>query len=828
VKIERASACLLVLLVAGTALRSVGFTRGSSDFVLPEDRTAGHETAFYAFHPDEISLLDGALRDIDLLNPPYTSYGTLPPYALGGLLRLGNLRDGRTTLTETPPEFRRRVYYTARVLSILMSVGVLVFTALVARRFYGDWGAAAASAVVAFAPGAIQQAHFFITDGAFALASLATLWAILRACDSPRDGRRFFVAGVLIGATACIRFNGALLGILLVGALVVRPPGPIGQRLLDLLRERRLWLAGGVAVGLLLLLHPFLLTRPELLSRTRYIGDIGLAMKFASGEYLQPWTLVDVDVIPYVSHWFGTWPLVVGWPLTIGFLGGIGWAVWRGNWQERLLVAWCLLYFLPLGLLSARAVRHLIPLLPILAVLCVGAVLDLLRSRSDARLRQGLAVLGIGLAAHLFLYGTGFARIYLVEDSRIRAGRYLAETVRPGIYIGVEGGAYSAAGLVSSERHKHLWMDMSMLLYAGPYMLCGDRIDYLKKKLQRVGAMVYVEENRAVQYAAVPELFPVASSFFERLSSGRFGLDVVRRFKTRPEVAGIHFEDTGMDPTFSGYDHPAVNVLLRRDDADFDTAFRHWRRDLMANPWCPDTALHAAAVRLAAEDTAGALDLVDEAIATNPNALISYRLQAEILRRRGDTEGAIQAMARYRPETAGGRMAHVVNPNMVHFVTASTALSLARLGLYDVALGELEQGLGENFSGSPRALRLRALSYLRVAAAFETAGLADHRDATIRMSLEVYRTAEAFNALAKIEARAGDLRTSRELLEQSILVHGRQPKVHLVLAELYLAADPDHDRARFHLGRIEELDGGLDGRALELRERLDAVGGPAP
>ena len=65
-KIERASVCLLVLLVAGTALRFVGFSRGSSDFVLPEDRTAGHETAFYAFHPDEISPLDGALRDIVL------------------------------------------------------------------------------------------------------------------------------------------------------------------------------------------------------------------------------------------------------------------------------------------------------------------------------------------------------------------------------------------------------------------------------------------------------------------------------------------------------------------------------------------------------------------------------------------------------------------------------------------------------------------------------------------------------------------------------------------------------------------------------------------
>ena len=101
-----------------------------------------------------------------------------------------------------------------------------------------------------------------------------------------------------------------------------------------------------------------------------------------------------------------------------------------------------------------------------------------------------------------------------------------------------------------------------------------------------------------------------------------------------------------------------ADELLRRDDADFDTAFDHWRRELMANPWCPDTALQAAAVRLAAEDTAGALARVDEAITTNPNALISYRLQAEILRRRGDTEGAIQAMARFRPETAALR--HVV------------------------------------------------------------------------------------------------------------------------------------------------------------------------
>jgi tetratricopeptide (TPR) repeat protein len=825
VKIERASTCLLILLVAGMALRSVGFSRGVSDFVLPEDRAAGHETAFYAFHPDEISLLNAALRDIDLLNPPYTSYGTLPPYALGGLLRLFDLHEGRQTLKETPPEFRRRVYFTARALSILFSVGVLVFTALVAWRLYGEWAAVAATGIVAFAPGAIQQAHFYITDGPFALASLATLWAILGAVDGPREWRRFLVAGALIGTTACIRFNGGLLGLALVGTLLLRSRGSVRQRMAEVLRERRLWVAGGVAIGLLLLMHPYVLTRPELLSRTKYVGDFALTIKYASLEYLQPWTLVDVDVIPFVSHWFGMWPLVVGWPLTIGFLASLVWAVWRGGWQERLLAAWVLLYFLPVGLLPARAVRHLVPILAVLAILSAGAVLDLLRTLPDQRLRRGLSALGIVLAAHLFLYGTGFARIYLVEDSRIRAGRFLAERVRPGNRIGVESGAYSVAGLVSSQRH--LWMDISTLLYTGPYMLCADRVDFLSDKLKRVGAMVYVEENRAVQYAAVPELFPVAASFFAGLSSGRFGLDVVRRFKTHPEVAGIRFEDAGMDPTFSGYDHPAVDVLLRRDDADFETTLGRWRRELLANPWCPDDALLAAAVRLRAGDAPGALAVVREAITANPNALISYRLEAEILSRMGDTEGARQAMLRYGPETAGGRMAHVINPKMVHFVCAATALSLARLGLYDSALAELERGIEED-SSFPRALQLRAKSYLRVAAAFETAGQADHREATIRMSLEVFRTAEAFNALAKIEARIGDLDTSRQLLEQSVLVNGRQPNVHLALAELYLATDPDYDRVLYHLDRAQELDETLQDRVRELRERLDAIRGPAP
>ena len=452
----------------------------------------------------------------------------------------------------------------------------------------------------------------------------------------------------------------------------------------------------------------------------------------------------------------------------------------------------------------------------------------MLRVLPGTRQRRALAFIGVGLAGHLFLYGTSFARVYLVEDSRIRAGRFLAEKIKPKTYIGVESGAFSAAGMVSAQRHRRVWMDMSMLLYTGPYMLCADRIDYLQNRLVRAGAVVYAEENRAVQYAATPELFPVAASFYEELASGHFGFDAVRRFKTYPEVAGIRFPDDGEDPTFSGYDHPAVNVLLRRDDADFATNFSRWRQSLTSNQWCPDNALHAAAGQLRAGDETGALATVREVIAANPNALISYRLEAEILGRMGDAVGTRAAMIHFRPETAGGRMAHVINPNMVHFFTASTALSLVRLGFYEEALVELHSGVGEMSDAAPRALILRAQSYLRVAAAFGTTGHPDYQETTARLSLEVYRTAEACNVLAQIMARRGDLHTSRQFLEQSILIDARQAEVQLALAELYLVVDADYDRALFHLDRAFELDNKLEGKVQKLRDRLAQVREPAP
>ncbi len=127
----------------------------------------------------------------------------------------------------------------------------------------------------------------------------------------------------------------------------------------------------GAALALVLVLQPYLLVNPYLLWRLDTSADFALSLRFARLEFLQPWTLVDVHGTRYWDHWFGLWPSIVGWPLTLALLVGAWYVMWRGSLLQRLLLLWCGLYFLSVGALPVKAVRYLVPLLPVLGI-CVG------------------------------------------------------------------------------------------------------------------------------------------------------------------------------------------------------------------------------------------------------------------------------------------------------------------------------------------------------------------------------------------------------------------------------------------------------------------------
>ena len=76
--------------------------------------------------------------------------------------------------------------------------------------------------------------------------------------------------------------------------------------------------------------------------------------------------------------------------------------------------------------------------------------------------------------------------------------------------------------------------------------------------------LAITDVNRYQHFTAVPELIPGGAAFYEALMKGELGFDLIRRFKNYPSIAGLEFRDDGSEPTFTGFDHPAVMVFTGR------------------------------------------------------------------------------------------------------------------------------------------------------------------------------------------------------------------------------------------------------------------------
>lgn len=97
--------------------------------------------------------------------------------------------------------------------------------------------------LAAVAPIAVQQAHFYTIDGLFTCLSLAVFYLALRI--SEQEARwRYLLAGALIGICGAVRFNGLLLGGVLLAAHLQTLALKTGETRRQWL-QRRLWHRAG-------------------------------------------------------------------------------------------------------------------------------------------------------------------------------------------------------------------------------------------------------------------------------------------------------------------------------------------------------------------------------------------------------------------------------------------------------------------------------------------------------------------------------------------------------------------------------------------------------
>ena len=804
----------LVCMVAGCVLRFAGLTRGSSDFVLPEQARRGETTAFYYFHPDEQLVIGAALQPLDLLNPPFTVYGLLPVYLLRGVLKTAAFTLGREELAFSSPESIRQIYYIARTLAVLLSCATLWLVWTTGKRYFTPSAAGLGLTFVAFAPGAIQQAHFFIVDGMFLLLSVAAIYATLRAVEAG-DRIWYIAAGVLIGATAAVRLNGLSLGLVLLAGHLLKEwtEGETRSwiRVGRSLTRPHLWMAGGAALGILLLVEPFLVTSPARLLRAESVMDFGHAMAIVRGEILQTWVLTDLHSTPYLDQWFDLWPLVSGWPLTWIFLFGAGYVLWNRDLYRGLMLIWCMVYFLPIGGLQAKAVRYVIPLLPFLSLFAGALCTSCWRWAAPVKWRWiARAALGL-LVLHAIIYGLAFTRIYTVEDSRLQAGRWMEQNVPAGSKVGLEGGGFSMTAMVSGEEYGSVRLNITRVFYAAPYMLCRTQAEWLGERLAHMDYFVNIDINRAAQFTAVPDLFPAVADFYRQMQDDRLGFRRIQRFKNYPDFLGITFDDDGAEPSYLGYDHPAVAVFKRKEDAN--QKIERWIQNVDADPHCADRSLQEAAAALQKDDLELAQQLTDAAMSAYPFSKLTHFLKAEIYQRQGESKLAEAALRNYKPEGAQGLTAYVDNAGTIPDIPGATALSLAELGLPDMALQVLREGM-ETARSYPPEIASAYYSYLDVASHFAKKDQLDRMEQVLNMTIQLHRNEETYNILAMLAYQRGESARAMKMWANSLAINDGQAGIHAEMGKVALQELEDYEQALYHLERAVEIDANL-GAELE-------------
>ena len=393
---------LLTLLVAAFALRiygidwddGYGFHPDERSFYLRADdmfraltEAPGHEVWLNQWPGMEAglpSLATALSAERSPLNPHWFPLGSILIYALVLIRSVAEL------FTDWGAMDMRLAGRTLTALADVVSVWLMY---VIGRRMYGPWTGILAAAFTTFAVIHIQNAHFYRPEPFTVLASLASLWAMLRFIDT----RRASVAALL----------GALVGLAMAPKVSVAPIlAPLALTFLWVWKDH----AGGrwsnlnvlaavrfapmVIVAALSALAAYFITTPyAFLDYPQMVSDIQEQSRMVRDAFVMPFTrqYVDTPIFWYQIRQTAVWGLglplgIVAW-LATPFTA---WMAWRGGIAQRadlLLLAWAVPGFVFLELFEVKFLRYVFPLMPFYVLMAARMLIAAVHWSREARRR---------------------------------------------------------------------------------------------------------------------------------------------------------------------------------------------------------------------------------------------------------------------------------------------------------------------------------------------------------------------------------------------------------------------------------------------------------
>lgn len=463
-----------------------------------------------------------------------------------------------------------------RTISALLGTLAIVLLARAAWRLGGRRAGAIAAVITALAPGLVQVSHFYTADALLVpeIAMLADACVLLLLGGG---AGAILYAAVALALIALTKLPGVLVGLVLPFAIAWSRAhrGTPPAAATPWLRRATRWLRASasartiaVCLGagvLYALAQPWLLDgRGPAAGEGNRSGLWMLAAYFQEREFpWHDWRFTYNDQQPFL-YWLVTiFPYALGGPVAIAGYLGIARA-WRPDVPSRFAALLALPSFLLVGAWGTLTIRHGLPVLP---GLVLGASLVLARAlgRSEPWRR---AVAG-GSLAWLTIYGLSWAGMFLEEDPRILAGRWLGAHAADGdvvvtepepSYTAVLGDNGDWIGMPDFEMPalttRRLWSTLpandvayehaTAMVRGARFVVVGD--------FYRRRAAHFTAHTRAPEHAR----------FYRELFAGETEFELVAHFDRRPRLGPISFDEEGAEALSVDFDHMPVWIFERR------------------------------------------------------------------------------------------------------------------------------------------------------------------------------------------------------------------------------------------------------------------------
>lgn len=368
----------------------------------------------YHYQADEFQVVERALRvGAGELNPGlFTWPGTLVIYlnflAFAGYFIVANVAGVVTTAAAFADHYWLEpglFYFLGRAISSAFGVLAVFMTWRWARESFGTAAGFAAAAFVALAPAALKASAIALPDMAAVALGTASLAYGVRFVREPKL-RYFVISGFMLGLAAAAKYH-----VLLYAPALIACPFLVGVNGPGKVKT----LAAGMAAAA----AAFVLACPfAILDAPTFISDITL---MARRPGMVRW-------LPSPAYVFGTtFPLTFSWPLVVLAVAGAVSLIRRRD-GFALVVGLAAAPFIIAALIRPLPPRHLLPLLPPLAIAAGAAVADAANIKKRTYQTIATVIVAVFFVIALAL-DIGHVAWAWREDTRTAAAKWFAAEI---------------------------------------------------------------------------------------------------------------------------------------------------------------------------------------------------------------------------------------------------------------------------------------------------------------------------------------------------------------------------------------------------------------